>query len=162
MLNGSLESLVILMERDHYSHARLAGGLPKDAQMDVTRLSPDAVRACVAGDLEALKASKSDTFNSLDNIDVLLGLARHHPALVAFLKGHHHAYIRKLNPSIANLLITDTDYLQRLESQQPYGFLVARQLYYLLAHIGEALDFGSKPQELRNTIMGLGFKNIDQ
>jgi hypothetical protein len=131
---GRLESLVVLMGRDQESHARLEDHMLKGLKIDITKLSPNAVRACVIGDLEELKANTPMLFNSLDELDVLLGLARHHPTLVAYLKKRQQDYIVEKLPGFNHIMeivkdeLTLVNLLRSLEAREVYNFLTGKQL----------------------------------
>jgi hypothetical protein len=132
MKNGKLEALVLLLERDQESHTKLTGHQLEGLQIDVTRLSPELVRACVAGDLKALLAAFPVSFNSLHELDVLLGLSRHHPQVLAYLKFRQHAQLSH------QALLRQTFEEEReghlihdLERGQAYGFLTSEQFLLL-------------------------------
>jgi hypothetical protein len=165
MKNGNLEALVLLMERDHTSHARLEGYMLEGLKIDVTKLPPLAVQACVEGNLEILSIAILNPyqFHSLDEFDVLLGLARRHPKLIAFLKRRQHAYLRQNVPYFAEKgKFAKDSLLRKLEKRQKYGFFIGKQFRFMEEHLDEYLDSAFKFSQLPGTLEAYSFKRIDR
>jgi hypothetical protein len=106
--------------------------------------------------------------------DVLLGLARHHPDVLAYLKELQQdflaAYVLPILPHILDVVESERTLitlLKNFEAKEAYGFLVRRQLMALARILGSI-----KPRSHRLNAEGLarpfggrlpgGFKNIDR
>jgi hypothetical protein len=174
MWNGKLEALVVLMEHDQESHANLTEDMLKGLKIDITRLPPAAVTASTRGDLDALKANVPTPFHSMAEFDVLLGLARHHPALVAFLKKRQFQHLENTLPNLQPIMaviegeLTLVDLLKDLERKEAYNFLIGKQLQFIAKFIaGISLKRSSdrlNAEQLAMLLRGRlpkGFKQID-
>lgn len=168
MQKGKLEALVILMERDQESHGKLSG---EGMAIKITDLAPAAARAAMAGDLQALSAN-IPIIHSMDEIDVLLGLARRHPDVVDYLKGRQQDYLQTHLPNLQHILDvvegerTLLALLKKLEAKESYNFLIGRQLQALVAFLAEIKRSSHRlnAEELAWMLGGHlenGFKRID-
>lgn len=169
MRQGKLEALVVLMEGGHQdSHSKLEDKLRHQKHIKITLLSPAAVRACIAGDLVALQAAVPNPFHSMDEFDVLLGLSRHHPELIAFLKDRQHAYLQHY-PGFEQIMNAERQLISTLEDMQAYEFMIGKQFRFLQTFL-DGIPIGpdnhrvlnrEQRVELQEGLHALAFKRID-
>jgi hypothetical protein len=169
MRQRKVEALVLLMEGGHEeSHSKLNEKMRQQNLLRVTALSPEAVRACIAGKLGVLQAGVPDPFHSMDEFDVLLGLARHYPELIAFLRHCQHAYL-KAYPGFEQIMHAEGQLVFSLEDLQTYGFMIGKQFRYLKTFLDgiplgpDNLHVLSREQriELHDGLHARAFKRID-
>jgi hypothetical protein len=158
------------MEADQIFYSRLAGNLLNNLKINITQLPPAAVKACIAGDLEALKMVAPNPFHSLDEIDVLLGLARKHPHLVSYLKERQLEHLKNISQDTQIVLHTfkdefsALDLLRVLENKEPYNFLTSSQFQFLINMFYRNMLGDMNTEALSQLLTGLatrGFKKID-
>lgn len=169
MRKGRLEALVMLMEGGHEeSHALLDAWMKQVVQLKITDLAPDAVRACIAGDLGALQDALPELVVSMDELDVLLGMSRHHPDLLAFLKDRQYALLQE-DPGFAQIMHAERHLVTYFEGVQVYKFLIGRQYRFLKTFL-EAVPIGPdnlhvleehQQLELQLELLMRGFKRIE-